>query len=243
MPTLIYNYDPATLAFLAAAPADVSPLEPDQVLVPAHATLIVPPEILPHTWPVFDVQNQAWSLVTDWRGDYFEIATGRPVSVTALGVQPDEMGLTDQVPPAGPAVFVEGAWQRDLAEERRLAWDAIKARRDALKSAGVQVGEHWFHSDADSRIQHLGLKDKARDLLAAGGAMTDAITILGQPVPWKTLSGAFVPMTAQLAFDIVTAVGNLDARAFAAAESHRQAMEAAADPLTYDFSAGWPASY
>lgn len=243
MDTQIYNYDPATLAFLSAMPADASPLEPDQVLVPAHATLIAPPEIQPHTWPVFNSLGQAWVLVPDWRGDYFEIATGRPVRVTALGVQPDEMGLTDQVPPAGPALFVAGAWQRDLAEERRLAWDAIKVRRDALKSGGVQVGEHWFHSDADSRIQHLGLKDKARDLLAGGGVMTDAITILGQPVPWKTLSGAFVMMTAQLAFDIVTGVGNLDAMAFGAAELHRQAMEASPEPLAYDFSAGWPASY
>lgn len=243
MPILIYNYDPATLAFLSAAPADFSPLEPDQVLVPAHATLIAPPEILPHTWPVFDAAAQAWVMVPDWRGDYYEIATGRPVRVTALGVNPEEMGLTDQVPPAGPALFVAGAWQRDLATERALIWTAIKARRDALKVGGFQVGDYWFHSDADSRIQHLGLKDKARDLLAAGGAMADPITILDQPVQWKTLSGVFATITAQLVYDIVTAAGNLDATAFVLAETHRQAMEAAADPAAYDFSTGWPATF
>ncbi|OHC70006.1 MAG: hypothetical protein A3H93_17185 [Rhodocyclales bacterium RIFCSPLOWO2_02_FULL_63_24] len=243
MDTLIYNYDPATLAFLSAAPADVSPLDPDQVLVPAHATLIAPPEILPNTWPVFDAQAQAWVLVADWRGAYYEIATGQPITVTALGVQPAEMGLTNLAPPAGPAVFAAGAWERDLATERTLAWTAIKARRDAIKVGGVQVGAYWFHSDADSRIQHLGLKDKARDLLAAGGTMADAITILGQPVQWKTLSGAFVTVTVQLAYDIVTAAGNLDATAFAVAETHRQAMEAAADPALYDFSVGWPPAF
>lgn len=243
MDTLIYNYDPVTLALLSAATADVSPLEPDQVLVPAHATLIAPPEILPATWPIFDTATGAWVLVADRRGDYFDTATGAPVRITALGVQPEEMGLTDQVPPGAPVVFVNGAWERDLAAERAQVWGAIKARRDGLKVGGVPVGEYWFHTDADSRIQHLGLKDKARDLLAAGGAMTDPITILGQPVPWKTLSGAFVMMTAQLAFDIVAAVADLDAQAFGAAEVHRQALEVAADPVTYDFSAGWPASY
>ena len=101
----------------------------------------------------------------------------------------------------------------------------------------------WFHSDSDSRIQHLGLKDKARDLLAAGGALADNLTILGQPVRWKTMDGSFAQVTAQLAFDIVTAAGDLDARLFAVAETHRAAMEAAAAPAAYDFSAGWPETF
>lgn len=123
-------------------------------------------------------------------------------------------------------------------------WEAIKADRDRRKSGGfkVKVGSSnkWFHSDADSRIQHLGLKDKARDLIAGGGAMTDKLTILGQPVKWKTMDGTFVEVTAQVAFDIVTAAGDLDAQLFSVAEAHRAAMEASADPASYDFSAGWP---
>jgi hypothetical protein len=50
-------------------------------------------------------------------------------------------------------------------------------------------------------------------------------------------------VTVQLAHDIVTAAGNLDAQAFAAGETHRLAMEADADPATYDLSAGWPAVF
>lgn len=122
-------------------------------------------------------------------------------------------------------------------------WEQIKRKRDTIKNGGVKVGTYWFHSDADSRIQHLGLKDKARDLLAAGGAMTDDLTILGQQVRWKTMDGSFVTITAQLAFDIVAAVGDLDARLFAVAEQHRAAMEAAADPASYDFSVGWPETF
>lgn len=122
-------------------------------------------------------------------------------------------------------------------------WDAIKAERDRRKAGGFKVGALWFHSDADSRIQHLGLKDKARDLITAGGAMTDNLTILGQPVRWKTMDGSFATVTAQLAFDIVAAAGDLDARLFAVAETHRTGMEAAADPTAYDFSAGWPETF
>lgn len=129
------------------------------------------------------------------------------------------------------------------AEIKASKWEAIKAERDRRKAGGFKVGTLWFHSDADSRIQHIGLKDKARDLLAAGGAMTDNLTILGQPVRWKTMDGSFADATAQLAFDIVAAAGDLDARLFAVAETHRAAMEAAADPSAYDFYAGWPAAF
>lgn len=129
------------------------------------------------------------------------------------------------------------------AEVKTGKWEAIKAERDRRKGGGFKVGTLWFHSDADSRIQHLGLKDKARDLIAAGGAMTDNLAILGQPQRWKTMDGSFATITAQLAFDIVAAAGDLDARLFAVADTHRAAMEAAADPATYDFSAGWPESF
>lgn len=122
-------------------------------------------------------------------------------------------------------------------------WEAIKAERDRRKAGGFKVAMLWFHSDADSRIQHLGLKDKARDLIAAGGAMADNLAILGQPVKWKTVDGSFATVTAQLAFDIVAAAGDLDARLFSVAETHRAAMEAAADPAAYDFSAGWPETF
>lgn len=127
-----------------------------------------------------------------------------------------------------------------LADVQAAVWRRIQDRRDTLKAGGVQVGTQWFHTDDSSRIQYLGLKDRARDLLAAGGSMADPITILGKAVQWKTMDGSFVPITAQLAFDIVSAVGDLDAAAFAVAETHRAAMMASPDPAAYDFSTGWP---
>jgi hypothetical protein len=42
--TMIYNYDPVSLRYVGSASADLSPLESGVILVPAHATLIEPPE-------------------------------------------------------------------------------------------------------------------------------------------------------------------------------------------------------
>jgi hypothetical protein len=126
-------------------------------------------------------------------------------------------------------------------------WEAIKAERDTRKSAGfaltVNDVTYWFHSDADSRIQYLGLKDRARDLLAAGGALSDTLSILGQPIEWKTMDGSFVAISAQLANDLVSSVGVLDAKLFVVAETHKAYMEASTDPASYDVTDGWPACY
>lgn len=111
-------------------------------------------------------------------------------------------------------------------------WERIKAERDRRKYLGVKVGEHWFHSDDASRIQQVSL------------------VLMGQGMPvgiqWKTLTATpppvFVVMTPALALAIFNETAASDVAIFAAAEAHRVAMEAAADPGAYDFSAGWPHS-
>jgi hypothetical protein len=125
-----------------------------------------------------------------------------------------------------------------------VAWEAIKASRDLRKSLGVNVNGVWFHSDTESRIQWLGLKDSARDVLAAGGNMLSPLQKLGQNVMWKPMgTDTKVLTTVQLAFDVVAAVGNLDAYLFYVADQHKAASAAAVHPQLYDFSAGWPAHF
>lgn len=106
-------------------------------------------------------------------------------------------------------------------------WCAIKAERDRrTESGGYQAARKWFHSDQKSRSQQLGL------------------VLLGANIPaglqWKTMDGSFVTMTQQLAGQVLAAAAASDQAIFAAAEAHRQAMEASADPAAYDFSGGWP---
>jgi hypothetical protein len=126
-------------------------------------------------------------------------------------------------------------------------WERIKAERTLRKTGGVVVNiggvDRWFHTDSDSRVQQLGLKDTARDLLADGGIMTDSLIINGKLVNWKTMDGSFVLITAKVAFDIVAAVCTLDAVQHLAAEVHKIAMEASSDPASYDYSTGWQSIY
>lgn len=107
------------------------------------------------------------------------------------------------------------------------AWEAIKAERDRrVQHGGYLVGEHWFHSDTFSRTQQLGLV-----LLGAGMPLG---------IQWKTLSGQFVAMTPSLAQEVFAAAAANDIAIFGAAEAHRTAMMASADPSAYDFTGGWP---
>lgn len=108
-------------------------------------------------------------------------------------------------------------------------WERIKSHRDAAKASGVRVGDHWYHSDADSRIQQMGL-------VMMGAALPAGLV-------WKTLSGAFVVMTPALALQIFQATAARDAVVFGVAEAHRAALAAAPDPTVYDWSTGWPESY
>ena len=117
------------------------------------------------------------------------------------------------------------------AATRTVKWEAIKAERDRRKALGVKVGDHWYHSDADSRIQQISL-------FVMGASVP--------PIQWKTLTTTpppvFVTMTQSIAAGIFQATAASDAAIFAAAETHRIAMEASPAPETYDFTGGWPAS-
>lgn len=168
----------------------------------------------------------------DKNGVYTNTAEVDPMGEVPAGLMTAPPALTGtQV-----ARAVGGVWvvlpeypNAPLSQRQTAAWERIKHERDRRKYLGVKVGAHWFHSDDASRIQQLGL------------------VMLGANVPpiqWKTLklSGppVFVTMSQQLAGQIFQAVVTWDAQVFAASETHRAAMEASADPSTYDFSGGWP---
>lgn len=114
-----------------------------------------------------------------------------------------------------------------IEEAQTTCWGAIKAKRDSRTlEGGYRVGSHWYHSDTFSRTQQMGLV-----MLGAS---------LPSGVEWKTMGGAKVLMTTALAQQIFAAAAASDIAVFAAAEAHRAAMMASADPATYDFSGGWP---
>lgn len=126
---------------------------------------------------------------------------------------------------------------------RERMWYKLMDIRDRRKSQGVLVGENWFHTDADSRIQWLGLKDSARDLLAEGGLLSDPVTMDGSPILWKTMSGSFVPVTVSLAFQMVHEIKRLDAALFLLCEQKKAELNASESPHEFDTESGWIPGY
>lgn len=112
---------------------------------------------------------------------------------------------------------------------------AIYAHRDKLVDEGgykISVpgkGDRWFASDPRSKVRQMGLQ------------------MMGASIPpgvvWRTLDGDKVTITAQIASLIFTAAAQQDMAIDAAAETHKAAVEASADPASYDFSAGWPVTF
>ena len=117
----------------------------------------------------------------------------------------------------------------DKQKAASIVWEKIKSKREAVKAGGIKVGGKWFHTDGASRIQHMAL-----NMMGAG---------IPDGLQWKTMDGSFVTMTAALAGQIFQSVAVLDTQAFAKAEEHRGAMNAADNPFEYDFSTGWPESF
>ena len=146
-----------------------------------------------------------------------------------------------------PAEIVPGVidWPAPVSIDSRRAavWEKVKAERTRRVNGGAQVSGHWYHTDVDSRVQHMRLDAKASALLAGGGSASDILEVASQPVYWKTLSNGLVPMTAGLAQAIPVAIEVLDALAFARAETLRAQIEVSENPEAIDITGGWPAIY
>lgn len=135
----------------------------------------------------------------------------------------EDEGSPEQIPPKTELDALV------LTMNREKMWRAIQAERDRRQANGVKVGDNWFHSDNSSRIQQL------------------ALVIFGSNIPanimWKTMDGVFVEMSSTLALQIFQYSAAQDVAIFTAAEIHKAAMMALANPLEYDFSGGWPPTY
>src|SRR5574343_1114265 len=118
--------------------------------------------------------------------------------------------------------------------------DLIKHERDKrIENGGYKVGNNWFHSDKTSRDQHMMLYVRAKEVQAAGGNMDSPFpnpAMPGSPLLWKTLGGPYVPMTPNLALQIVTAAQVQQAALHLVAA---QAMQACTAPSAVQ----WPETF
>lgn len=167
-------------------------------------------------------------------GFYIEAIHGNSIPTDAVEIS-DEDHATLLAGQSVGKIIVAGAGGKPVLADQPKAtapqvWERIKAERDRrIQSGGYKVGAKWFHSDTFSRTQQMGL------------------VMLGANIPantqWKTMDGTTIIMTQTLAGQIFSTAAASDIAIFAAAETHRAAMEASADPSAYDFSAGWPQVY
>lgn len=118
----------------------------------------------------------------------------------------------------------------ELPTNAAEAWELIKLeRRLRTQEGGYKVGDQWYHSDPQSKIQQMGL------------------VMMGANIPanlnWKTLSGSFVTMTQTLAGQIFQAAAAKDSQIFAVAEQKRAAVNQTGDFANFDYFGGWPQAY
>lgn len=119
------------------------------------------------------------------------------------------------------------------ADETKAAkWMDIKAERDRRRfDGGVKVGGHWFLSNQTASVEY-------NSIINLG--MPDAAVVRPN---WRTMDGTEVPMSPALAKQIIMAGLAQAAAIDDAAQAHKTAMLASANPSAYDFSGGWPAIY
>ncbi len=186
---------------------------------------------------VFDAGNDDWVIAPDYRSvPLHSTVDGSEVTVTGIGAQPDD---TTELPRLSSYHDWDGAaWVLNIQKAQDATWGLIKDERDRRSEAGCQVAGNWFHNDLKSRTQWERMANRASVLADADPYLVD-----GEQVAWKTMSGAFVPLTAGLVRQVVDAFEVQEVATFKAAEFHRAAMEASADPAAYDFSVGWPATF
>ena len=115
---------------------------------------------------------------------------------------------------------------------RSSVWSAIKARRDALRfNGGVKVDGHWFKSNQIATAEY-------NSIISLG--LPDATVLRAN---WRTMDNGEVAMTPLLAKQIIQAGFAQAAAIDDAAQTHKAAMEASAEPSRYDFSGGWPETF
>lgn len=188
---------------------------PMRVLTPAEETSFI-------------MANCPWKWLEDEERVLSSKTTADPV-VTSIADSITNMATT-----VGVLAFA-GTPAVTPASTKVGVWEKIKRERQRREDGGYLVGLVWYHSDAVSLMKYGTLISMAIEKSYPTTAVVSSA--------WKDMSGTLAPMTVGTLRSIRDVGVAKVADIYAAAESHRAAMEASANPAAYDFSAGWPAIY
>ena len=228
--------------YLHQTEADLDPLAADGgYLLPAGCIDAEPPEDRAGFAARWQPEKNAWQYLPDHRGKTaYRTDDGAEVQVEQAGELPDELTFT-------PRENVHQTWDakakawvlppdvaaRLKAEQQDEMWEQIKAKRYDNLRHGVfvkSVGK-WFQTDDATRLQYLALALES----VTGG--------FKKPINWKTMDNSFLMLTPELLREIMQTMHDDEEADFINAEKHKAAMLKAKNPLEYDYSDGWAASY
>ncbi|AZO96121.1 hypothetical protein [Halocella sp. SP3-1] len=94
----IYHYHRETGELLGESTARENPLEEGEYLIPAYATNIEPSETGENEVAIFNVDNQKWNVVADYRGQTFWDTDRNKHEIAELGIEPDPAWLIEEPP-------------------------------------------------------------------------------------------------------------------------------------------------
>ena len=162
--TTIYHYHPASGEYTASTQAQMSPLEPDVPLIPAHATTQAPPAAGEHQAAVFDAAAQKWQLVPDWRGvQLYSTADGSEVAAE-LGQTPADCAATDKPRPSPAHVWKTSKWALDAAKQAALDAASKAALAQNIDAAVASV----YAQHTRFEVEYLEREKQALAYKAAG---------------------------------------------------------------------------
>lgn len=93
----VFNYNPVTREFVGVSAADQDPLDAENYLIPADATVVTPPSVTAKQVAIYG--DGAWTVLADYRGEVWYDADRKPVVVDSIG---EPTGLTNTCPPEPP---------------------------------------------------------------------------------------------------------------------------------------------
>lgn len=240
----IYNYDRGTGVLLSETEARPDPLTPGSFLVPAFATLLVPPEADGDRVPIFT--GSAWVLEYDYIGaEVYSTETALRVYITELGPLPE--GTTLLKPPDTYPKWDGSKWVDDVEQAAADKIKSLEAFCDEKQQEHFYWQGHYFYADSSAQNDFSKTLQRCSRLSDETPVPTPA-PITGK---WKTAEVAdglpvFVDMTVGQLRDFSDALYDHIAALWAIKDAHKLVIQqmvlggaSSAQIIAHDITTGW----
>ncbi len=130
---ILYHYNRDTFEYVGTSTGRLDPIDKNP-LIPAFSTMIEPPTVSVNKAAIFNVDEEKWEIISDFRGHVFYTEDGKEIIIQDLGEVAEDL-LNEK--PVKPLTWEDVRMQRDsllfqsdwtqmldapLNETMRLAW-------------------------------------------------------------------------------------------------------------------------